>query len=179
MGQSSNETFPTAMHIAAVGEISERLVPNVEALHDAISSKAAEWVNVVKIGRTHLEDAVPLTVGQEWSGYATQLSDAVDRVSASLPGLYELAAGGTAVGTGLNAPDGFGVTMASQIADLTGYPFVTVAQQICRPGGIGCHGGCLSRAAVFGGRPDEDCQRRALARLRSPLRDQRACAPGE
>jgi len=106
MGQSSNDTFPTAMHIAAVESIEGHLLPSVGALQRAIQARAERWRGVVKIGRTHLQDAVPLTVGQEWSGYAHQLAQAVDRVSASAEGLYELAAGGTAVGTGLNAPEG-------------------------------------------------------------------------
>jgi fumarate hydratase, class II len=124
MSQSSNDTFPTAMHIAAVGEIAERLLPRVGALADAIAAKAALWRDVVKIGRTHLEDAVPLTVGQEWSGYAAQLRDAMARVRATMGGLYRIAAGGTAVGTGLNAPAGFDVAIAAEIAVLTGHPFV-------------------------------------------------------
>jgi fumarate hydratase class II len=112
MGQSSNDTFPTAMHIAAVRAVHEQLLPSVRALQAAIEAKAEAWRDVVKIGRTHLEDAVPLTVGQEWSGYAHQLGQAVERVEASTQGLYELAAGGTAVGTGLNAPPGFGEEIA-------------------------------------------------------------------
>jgi fumarate hydratase class II len=104
LGQSSNDTFPTAMHIAAARAVQEYLLPSVRALQQAIAAKAAQWADVVKIGRTHLEDAVPLTVGQEWSGYAHQLSQAIDRVKASTAGLCELAVGGTAVGTGLNAP---------------------------------------------------------------------------
>jgi fumarate hydratase class II len=125
MGQSSNDTFPAAMHVAAVLELEERLLPNVEALAAAIEAKAHEWRDVVKIGRTHLEDAVPLTVGQEWSGYAHQVRDALLRVRASEAGLFELAAGGTAVGTGLNAPTGFSREIAAEIAKLTGRPFVT------------------------------------------------------
>ena len=125
MSQSSNDTFPTAMHIAAVKEIRETLVPKVRALETELTSKARQWARVIKIGRTHLEDAVPLTVGQEWSGYAMQVHNALDRVEVSLPGLYQLAAGGTAVGTGLNSPREFGTQIAKQIAELTGYPFVT------------------------------------------------------
>jgi fumarate hydratase, class II len=124
MSQSSNDTFPTAMHVAAVNEIADRLLPRVGALADAIAAKAALWRDVVKIGRTHLEDAVPLTVGQEWSGYAAQLRDALSRVRATLDGLYRLAAGGTAVGTGLNAPTGFDTMIAAEIAALTHRPFV-------------------------------------------------------
>jgi fumarate hydratase, class II len=136
MGQSSNDTFPTAMHIAAVRAVQESLLPSVQALEQAIADKAAQWAGVVKIGRTHLEDAVPLTVGQEWSGYAHQLSQAIDRVKASAAGLYELAAGGTAVGTGLNAPPGFGEQIAEQIAAQTGYPFVTAANKFAAQGGL-------------------------------------------
>jgi fumarate hydratase class II len=136
MGQSSNDTFPTAMHIAAMRVISERLLPSVRALHQAVDDKAGQWQDVVKIGRTHLEDAVPLTVGQEWSGYARQLAQAIDRVTASAEGLYELAAGGTAVGTGLNAPPGFGEQVAAEIAAATGYPFVTAANKFAAQGGL-------------------------------------------
>ncbi|MDQ2736284.1 MAG: class II fumarate hydratase, partial [Pseudomonadota bacterium] len=125
MGQSSNDTFPTAMHIAAMSALEQRLLPEVEALAKAIEDKAAEWDDVVKIGRTHLEDAVPLTVGQEWSGYAHQLRDAVRALRGSEHGLLELAAGGTAVGTGLNAPPGFSTKIAAKIAELTGQPFKT------------------------------------------------------
>jgi fumarate hydratase, class II len=136
MGQSSNDTFPTAMHIVAVQAVQESLLPSVEALEQAISDNAAQWADVVKIGRTHLEDAVPLTVGQEWSGYAHQLSQATGRLKASTAGLYELAAGGTAVGTGLNAPPGFGEQIAGQIAAQTGYPFVTATNKFAAQGGL-------------------------------------------
>ena len=125
LSQSSNDTFPTAMHIAAVLEFERYLLPRVDALISAIEAKAAAWQDVVKIGRTHLQDAVPLTVGQEWSGYVAQLSDAAAAIKASLAGLYQLAVGGTAVGTGLNAPSGFAVAIAQEIATLTGVPFVT------------------------------------------------------
>jgi fumarate hydratase class II len=136
MGQSSNDTFPTAMHIAAVKEVTDQLVPSVGALRDSIIAKARQWVDVVKIGRTHLEDAVPLTVGQEWSGYAAQLSDALDLVTASLHSLYNLSVGGTAVGTGLNAPEGFGAAVAATIADLTGQPFVSAPNKFAAQGGL-------------------------------------------
>ena len=125
MSQSSNDTFPTAMHIATVLEFANRLIPNVEAMINAMWDKALKWVDVIKIGRTHLQDATPLTVGQEWSGYVAQLKDALDIIKLSMTGLYKLAAGGTAVGTGLNAPAGFGEKIASEIARLTGHPFVT------------------------------------------------------
>jgi len=125
MGQSSNDTFPTAMHIAAVRAVREDVFPSIAALRDAIAAKAVRWREVVKIGRTHMEDAVPLTVGQEWSGFARQLSQALDGLSRACADLYELAAGGTAVGTGLNAPPGFAGQVAELIAAETGYPFVT------------------------------------------------------
>jgi fumarate hydratase, class II len=136
MGQSSNDTFPTAMHIAAVQAVHEHLLPSVQALRRAIEDKARQWQDVVKIGRTHLEDAVPLTVGQEWSGYAHQLAQAAERVTASAHGLYELAAGGTAVGTGLNAPPGFAEAIAAEIAELTGQPFRTAANKFAAQGGL-------------------------------------------
>src|ERR1700678_1850042 len=116
MGQSSNDTFPTAMHIAAVLELEDYLLPHAEALAAAIEVKANDWNGVVKIGRTHLQDAVPLTVGQEWSGWARQIRDALGGIRASESGLLELAAGGTAVGTGLNAPPKFSCEIAAEIA---------------------------------------------------------------
>ena len=136
MGQSSNDTFPTAMHIAAVLEIEDHLLPNAEALLAAIEAKSREWDDVVKIGRTHLQDAVPLTVGQEWSGYAQQISDALARVRAAEAGLLQLAAGGTAVGTGLNAPANFGRDIAAKIAELTGRPFVTAPNKFAAQGSL-------------------------------------------
>jgi fumarate hydratase class II len=136
MSQSSNDTFPTAMHIAAVKELRETLLPKAGALTTVIESKAVEWEHIVKIGRTHLEDAVPLTVGQEWSGYATQLRDALARVEASLGGLYQLAAGGTAVGTGLNSPVNFDIEIAKEIANLTTYPFITAPNKFAAQGSL-------------------------------------------
>jgi len=125
MSQSSNDTFPTAMHVAAVVEITERLVPSVRRLRDALDAKARAYVNITKIGRTHLMDAVPLTLGQEFSGYVAQLDADLERLEVVLGGLYELAAGGTAVGTGLNTHPEFGERVAAAIAALTGKPFVT------------------------------------------------------
>ena len=125
MSQSSNDTFPTAMHIAAVMEFTNHLIPNVQALVKTIKDRALQWAHVIKLGRTHLQDATPLTVGQEWSGYFTQLKNAIDIIKESMNGLYELAAGGTAVGTGLNAPKDFGQEIASEISKLTGHPFIT------------------------------------------------------
>ena len=136
MAQSSNDTFPTAMHIASVLEVKKYLLPRVEALAGAIETKVKQWINVVKIGRTHLEDAVPLTVGQEWSGYAAQLRNAIALIDRSLEGLYPLAAGGTAVGTGLNAPSNFGKDIAAKIAELTGLPFVTAPNKFAAQGSL-------------------------------------------
>ena len=125
MSQSSNDTFPTAMHIAAVIEITDRLIPSVKRLRDALDVKAKTYVNVTKIGRTHLMDATPLTLGQEFSGYVSQLDADLERLQLILPGLYELAAGGTAVGTGLNTHPEFGDRVAKAIAKMTGKPFIT------------------------------------------------------
>ena len=124
MSQSSNDTFPTAMHIATAQQLLDRVLPAVRALRDALDEKGAAWANIVKIGRTHLQDAVPLTLGQEFSGYIAQLDDDIERIEQTLPHLHELAIGGTAVGTGLNAPEGFGDDCAWRIAELTGLPFV-------------------------------------------------------
>ncbi|GAA1200552.1 class II fumarate hydratase [Pseudonocardia alaniniphila] len=136
MGQSSNDTFPTAMHIATVLEVTGYLFPRVDALVEAIEEGAVRWVDVVKIGRTHLQDATPLTVGQEWSGWATQLRDARERLRQALAGCYQLAAGGTAVGTGLNAPRGFGEQIAATIAELTGQPFATAPNKFAAQGSL-------------------------------------------
>ena len=136
LGQSSNDTFPTAMHIATVLELETMLLPQVDAFAAAIEAKSLEWMEVVKTGRTHLQDAVPLTVGQEWSGYAAQVRDAIAVIKASMEGLYKLAAGGTAVGTGLNAPEGFSVQIAAVIADLTGQPFVTAPNKFAAQGSL-------------------------------------------
>jgi fumarate hydratase class II len=136
MGQSSNDTFPTAMHIAAVTEIDELLIPRLTALQNEIETKSAQWMDVVKIGRTHLEDAVPLTVGQEWSGYAAQLQACVAELQHARDGLLELAVGGTAVGTGLNAPTGFGVNVAATLAELTGKPYVTAPNKFAALGSL-------------------------------------------
>jgi fumarate hydratase class II len=136
LGQSSNDTFPTAMHVAAVLELETLLLPHAERLAAAIEAKSTEWMHVVKTGRTHLQDAVPLTVGQEWSGYARQVRDAIDRIRASETGLFELAAGGTAVGTGLNAPPNFSKEIAAQIAGLTGLAFVTAPNKFAAQGSL-------------------------------------------
>src|SRR6187402_3456373 len=129
MSQSSNDTFPTAMHIAAAEEIFHRLVPAVRELRDALHAKSEEFADIVKIGRTHLQDAVPLTLGQEFSGYVSQLDDDIERIDFCLPHIYELAIGGTAVGTGLNTHPEFADRVAARIADITGLPFVSAANK--------------------------------------------------
>jgi fumarate hydratase class II len=125
MAQSSNDSFPSAMYIAAAVNVKQRLIPAVQALHDAIEAKSVEWKDIIKIGRTHMQDATPLTLGQEWSGYAGMLADELERLEGSLPGVYRLALGGTAVGTGINSAPGFAEAAAAEIAKLTGLPFVT------------------------------------------------------
>jgi fumarate hydratase class II len=125
MSQSSNDTFPSAMYIASALNVVERLLPAVKALHDAIDVKAKQWDSIVKIGRTHMQDATPITLGQEWSGYAGMLADNIERLQDSLKGVYQLALGGTAVGTGINAAPGFAEAGAAEIARLTKLPFVS------------------------------------------------------
>ncbi len=125
MGQSSNDTFPTVMHIAAVEDIHHNLVPALQGLHSALESKAKKFDNLVKNGRTHLQDATPLTLGQEFSGYATQIKYGIKRVQDTLPRLYQLAQGGTAVGTGINSKKGFAEAFAKKVAETTDLPFVT------------------------------------------------------
>ena len=127
--QSSNDTFPTAMHIAGYEAIVNHTLPAVQVLHDTLAAKAAAFMAVVKIGRTHLMDATPLTLGQEFSGYAMQLQRSIEAVQACLPRLAELALGGTAVGTGLNTPAGYAEKVADKIAELSGHPFVTAANK--------------------------------------------------
>jgi fumarate hydratase, class II len=151
MGQSSNDTFPTAMHIAAYQMATGQTIPALNRLRDAIDANAKKWAGVVKIGRTHLEDATPLTVGQEWSGYAGALDDAIAEVEHATAGLLVLAMGGTAVGTGLNAPAGFGDEVAAQIASMTGASFTSAANKFAAQGTLDrlmrAHGG-LKAAAV-------------------------------
>ena len=125
MAQSSNDSFPSAMYIAAAVNVKQRLIPAVKALHDGIAVKAEEWQDVIKIGRTHMQDATPLTLGQEWSGYAGMLADNLQRIEDALEGVYRLALGGTAVGTGINSAPGFAEAAAAEIAKLTGLPFVS------------------------------------------------------
>src|SRR5262250_2235456 len=151
MGQSSNDTFPTAMHIAAHTMATGKTIPALRRLRDAFEHKSRQWADVVKIGRTHLEDAVPLTVGQEWSGYTGALDDAIAEAEHATHGLLKLAMGGTAVGTGLNAPVGFGEQVAAEIASMTRMPYETAANKFTAQGTLDrlvrAHGG-LKAAAV-------------------------------
>src|SRR5690606_32265532 len=124
-GQSSNDSFPTAMHIAAAERAERDLIPALEHLHRALAAKADEWKKIIKIGRTHTQDATPLTLGQEFGGYAKQIENGIARIKQTLPSLMELAQGGTAVGTGLNAPKGFDKLVAAKIAEITGLAFKT------------------------------------------------------
>lgn len=134
MGQSSNDTFPAAMYIAAAVATKRRLIPAIADLREAIQKKSEAWKDIVKIGRTHMQDAVPLTLGQEWSGYAAMLGDDLERLGAAMGGVYCLALGGTAVGTGLNAAPGFAEAAAAEIAKLTGLPFVSAPNKFAVQG---------------------------------------------
>ena len=134
MSQSSNDSFPSAMNIAAAVNAKQRLVPAVTALREAVAVKAAEWADIVKIGRTHMQDATPLTLGQEWSGYVDMLSDDVERIEDALKGVYKLALGGTAVGTGINAAPGFAEAAAAEIAKFTGLPFASAPNKFAVQG---------------------------------------------
>jgi fumarate hydratase class II len=134
MAQSSNDSFPSAMCIATAVNVTQRLIPAVKTLSDALNAKASDWMDVVKIGRTHMQDAVPLTLGQEWSGYVGMLSDDLERLETALNGVYQLALGGTAVGTGINSAPGFAEGVAAEIARLTGLPFVTAPNKFTAQG---------------------------------------------
>lgn len=134
MSQSSNDSFPSAMYIAAASNSVQRLLPAVKALHGAIAAKAVEWDDIVKIGRTHMQDATPITLGQEWSGYAGMLADNVERIEDALKSVYHLALGGTAVGTGINAAPGFAEDAAAEIARLTGLPFISAPNKFAVQG---------------------------------------------
>jgi fumarate hydratase class II len=134
MSQSSNDSFPTAMNIATAVNVTSRLLPAVTALRDGIATKSHEWANIIKIGRTHMQDATPLTLGQEWSGYAAMLGDSLDRIEDALRGVYQLALGGTAVGTGINAAQGFDMAAATEIAKLTQLPFVSAPNKFAVQG---------------------------------------------
>jgi fumarate hydratase, class II len=151
MSQSSNDSFPSAMHIAAAVNVKQRLLPAMQQLHDAINAKAEEWKDVIKIGRTHMQDATPLTLGQEWSGYAGMLVDNVERIEDALKSVYRLALGGTAVGTGINSAPGFAEAVAAEIAQLTGLPFVTAPNKFAVQGAHDALvqlSGCLRTLAV-------------------------------
>ncbi len=156
--QSSNDTYPTAMHIAAVIKIESQLVPAISGLRDVLAIKAVEFADIVKIGRTHLQDATPLTLGQEISGWVAQLDLAMDAIKATLPQLKQLALGGTAVGTGLNTHPDYATNVAAKIAELTGHDFVTAdnkfAYLAAHDAFVGTHGG----AQAIGRCSDEDCQ---------------------
>jgi fumarate hydratase class II len=134
MSQSSNDAFPSAMNIAVSQNVRQRLIPAVAVLRDAIGDKSGEWKDIVKVGRTHMQDATPLTLGQEWSGYAVMLSDNLDRMGQALGGVDQLALGGTAVGTGINAAPGFAESAAAEIARLTNLPFVTAPNKFAVQG---------------------------------------------
>ena len=134
MSQSSNDSFPSAMNIAAAVSVKEGLLPAVEALRDAVAAKSKEWQDVVKIGRTHMQDATPITLGEEWSGYVGMLSDNLDRIEDALKGVYQLALGGTAVGTGINAAPGFGEAAAAEIAKLANLPFLSAPNKFAVQG---------------------------------------------
>jgi len=134
MGQSSNDSFPSAMNIAVTAAVNQRLIPAVSQLRDSIAGKAEEWKNIVKIGRTHMQDATPLTYGQEWSGYSEMLTDNLGRINTALVGVYRLAIGGTAVGTGINTAPDFGSAVAMQVAKLTNMPFVSAPNKFAVQG---------------------------------------------
>ena len=170
MAQSSNDTFPTAMHIAAYTMATGRTIPALRALRDAIALNAEKWSGIVKIGRTHLQDATPLTVGQEWSGYAGALDDAIDEVERVTHGLLQLAMGGTAVGTGLNAPEGFGAEVAARDRRDDRRPLPDRAQQVHRAGHPGPDGARTRRPEGRGRHPVQDRERPALAGFRAPDR---------
>ncbi|MFY0534921.1 class II fumarate hydratase [Nannocystis pusilla] len=152
-GQSSNDTFPTAMHIAAAEQVVHHLLPRLDALRNVLAAKSAAFADIVKVGRTHLQDATPITLGQEFSGYVQQLDDARRAVESNLPRVYELALGGTAVGTGLNTHKDYAVTSARQIAALTGLPFVTAPNKFAALAGhealVGLHGALKTLACAL------------------------------
>jgi len=151
MSQSSNDSFPSAMHIAAAVNVKQRVIPAVQQLHDAIGAKAEEWKDIVKVGRTHMQDATPLTLGQEWSGYAGMIVDDIERIDDALKFVYRLALGGTAVGTGINSAPGFDEAVAAEIAKLTGLAFVTAPNKFAVQGAHDALvqlSGCLRTLAV-------------------------------
>ena len=179
MSQSSNDTFPTAMHIAAAEEIVNRLMPAVQKLRDALHAKAEEFAGIVKIGRTHLMDAVPLTLGQEFSGYVAQLDADLRRIDAVLPDVYELAIGGTAVGTGLNTHPEFADRTAAKIAELTGLPFVSAPNKFAA---LAAHDALVMASGALrtlGVLADENRQRHPLDGLGAALRPRRTAPARE
>ncbi|BAP25949.1 fumarate hydratase, class II [Candidatus Liberibacter asiaticus str. Ishi-1] len=151
--QSSNDTYPTAIHIACAERIVHRLLPTLRNLHVALTKKISDFQDIIKIGRTHTQDATPLTLGQEFSGYATQVKNSIKRIEMTLDGLYELAQGGTAVGTGLNTPVGFAEKVAQNIRDITGLPFITAPNKFealaCHDAIAFCHGAINTSATAL------------------------------
>lgn len=151
MGQSSNDTFPSAIHVASVIELQDHLIPALQHLQALLASKSAAWAHIIKIGRTHTQDATPLTLGQEFSGYARQVEAGLERLHASMAGLHELAQGGTAVGTGLNSPPGFGEAIAKDISRETGYSFISAPNKFealaAQDALLFCHGALNTLAA--------------------------------
>ncbi len=179
MSQSSNDSFPTAMHIAAAQDISRRLLPALAHLQAALEAKAKAFASIVKIGRTHTQDATPLTLGQEFSGYAAQVTSNIARIRVGLKDLFPLAQGGTAVGTGLNSKREFGKLFAKKVAGITGLAFRQRTQQI--RGARVARGACLCsrRAQCARGRSVQDRQRHPLSRLRPALGLWRTHSAGE
>ena len=177
--QSSNDSFPTAMHIAAAIGVHRQLVPALKRMQERLADQALRWDSIVKIGRTHLQDATPLTLGQEFSGYAAQMAENIERVEAVLPRIMKLAQGGTAVGTGLNAPQGFGEAFATEVANLTRLPFTSAPNKFAE---LAAHdalvelSGVLNTIAVSVSKIANDIR---LLGLGAPLRARRAQAAGE
>ncbi len=174
MGQSSNDTFPTAMHVAIGMMARDVLLPGLEKLHAALVAKSEEFKDIIKIGRTHTQDATPLTLGQEFSGYAKQVEKGIARVKACLPDIYELAQGGTAVGTGLNTRQGWDSRVAAKIAEITGLPLRHRRKQVRGAGRARCDGHVLGRAEDGRGLALQDRQRHAASGLGSALGSGRA-----
>ncbi len=179
LSQSSNDTYPTAMHIAAAEEIVRRLIPALRALHGALDAKARAWAHIIKIGRTHTQDATPLTLGQEFCGYAQQVANGVARIELTLPGLMQLAQGGTAVGTGLNAPVGFAEKVAAQHRRDHRPALHLRAQQVRGAGGARRHGLHPRRDQHDGRQSLQDRQRHPLPGERPALGARRAFAARE
>ena len=177
--QSSNDSFPTAMHVAAVMAVNSSLLPAANELRDELAGLAERWDSLVKIGRTHLQDATPLTLGQEFSGYAAQIDDNIARIEQVLPRLYRLAQGGTAVGTGLNAPAGFAADFAAEMANLTQLPFVSAPNKFAE---MAAHDTMVELSAVAqhaGGVADQDRQRHPADGIGTALRARRIAAARE